>query len=474
MKVSDTPASRTPPGPTARFPGALLLAFRRDPLGLLERTARDYGDVSMLRLGTQRVFLFNHPELVKDVLVTEHRRFHKGRGLELAKHLLGDGLLTSEGAVHQRRRRLAQPAFHQQRIAAYGAAMVEHAERTSERWAKLAAPAATPPVLDLHQEMMRLTLGIAAKTLFGTEVEDEAHQIGQAIATSMALFRSFTTLPFASLLERLPLPSTRRFAKARERLDTTIYRLIAARRAAAEDRGDLLSMLLLAQDAEGDGGGMSDEQLRDEVMTMLLAGHETTANALTWTWYLLSRHPEVEARLHSELDRLLADRRADAEEMPRLAYTWRILAESMRLYPPAWVIGRRAMVDYEAAGYRVPKGSIVLLSQWVMHRDPRFFPDPDRFDPDRWTDEARAARPRFAYFPFGAGPRICIGEQFAWMEGVLVLATLARRWRPRLAPGHPVAPQPSITLRPLRGMKMVLEPRADLLNPRTAACRPAP
>ncbi len=453
-----TAASRTPPGPTATFPGQLLLAFRRNPLRFLERMARDYGDVSVVRLGNRRVHLLNHPDLVKDLLVTEHRRFHKGRGLELAKHLLGEGLLTSEGDFHRRQRRLAQPAFHQQRLALYAAAMVEHAERTSERWARLAARTPTSPILDLHQEMMRLTLGIVGKTLFGTEVEDQAHEIGQAITTSMELFRSFTTLPFASLLERLPLPSTWRFLKARARLDATIYRLIAARRTAAEDRGDLLSMLLFAQDEEG-SGGMSDQQVRDEAMTIFLAGHETTANALTWTWYLLSQHPDVEGRVHAELDQVLDGRPAGAEDLSRLGYTWRVLAESMRLYPPAWVIGRRAIADYEVANYRVPKGSIVLVSQWVMHRDPRFFPDPGRFDPDRWTDEARAARPRLAYFPFGAGPRICIGEQFAWMEGVLLLATLARRWRPRLAPGHRVGLQPSITLRPLGGMKMVLEPR---------------
>jgi len=445
----------TIPGPKARFPGQFLLVFRRDPLGLLERMARDYGDVSFVRLGDRRVHLLNHPDLIKDVLVNEARRFHKGRGLELAKHLLGEGLLTSEGDFHRRQRRLAQPAFHQQRIALYATAMVEHAERTSERWARLAG-GATPPVIDIHQEMMRLTLGIVGKTLFGTEVEDQAQEIGQAITTSMELFRSFTTLPFAPLLERLPLPSTWRFLRARALLDTTIYRLIESRRGAAEDRGDLLSMLLLAQDEEG-SGGMTDQQVRDEAMTLFLAGHETTANALTWTWYLLSRHADVETRLHAELDQVLGDRPAKAEDMPRLTYTWRVLAEAMRLYPPAWVIGRRAIEDYEVAGYRMPKGSIVLVSQWVTHRDARFFPDPDRFDPDRWTDEARAARPRFAYFPFGAGPRICIGEHFAWLEGVLVLATLARRWRPRLAPGHRVALQPSITLRPKGGMKMLLE-----------------
>jgi cytochrome P450 len=454
-----TVASRDPPGPKARFPGELLLAFRRDPLGLFARTAHRYGDVALLRLGRTRLYLLNHPDFVKDVLVQEHRRFHKGRGLELAKYLLGEGLLTSEGEVHRRQRRLAQPAFHPQRIAGYAAAMVRQAERISERWVELGRTADSPPELDIHREMMRLTLAIVADTLFGADVESEAQEIGQAIATSMELFRSYMSLPFAPLLERLPLPSTRRFLKARARLDATIYRLIAQRRAAVEDRGDLLSMLLLAQDEEG-SGGMTDQQLRDEAMTLFLAGHETTANALTWSWYLLSQHPEVEARLHVELNTVLGQRRAEAADVPRLPYTSAVLAESMRLYPPAWVIGRRAIMEHEVAGYRVPRGSIVLVSQWVMHRDPRFFPDPERFDPDRWTEAARAARPRFAYFPFGAGPRTCIGEQFAWMEGVLVLATLARRWRPRLVPAQRIALQPSITLRPASGVRMVLEPRA--------------
>jgi cytochrome P450 len=454
-----TVASRDPPGPRARFPGELLLAFRRDPLGLFERTAHQYGDVALLRLGRTRLYLLNHPDFVKDVLVQEHRRFHKGRGLELAKYLLGEGLLTSEGEFHRRQRRLAQPAFHQQRIAAYAAAMVRQAERISERWTELGRRTHAPLMLDIHGEMMRLTLAIVAETLFGADVEAEAQEIGQAIATSMELFRSYMSLPFAPLLERLPLPSTRRFLKARTRLDTTIYRLIAQRRAAGEDRGDLLSMLLLAQDEEG-SGGMTDQQLRDEAMTLFLAGHETTANALAWSWYLLSQHPEVEARLHAELDTILEQRRAEAADVPRLPYTWAVLAESMRLYPPAWVIGRRAILDHEVAGYRVPRGSIVLVSQWVMHRDPRFFPDPERFDPDRWTEAARAARPRFAYFPFGAGPRICIGEQFAWMEGVLVLATLGRRWRPRLVPGQRIALQPSITLRPASGIRMLLDRRS--------------
>jgi cytochrome P450 len=368
-----------------------------------------------------------------------------------------------------------QPALHQQRIQAYGAIMVEQAERASERWERLdgmaggrarrgapepggAVPA--PALVDVHGEMMRLALAVVGRALVGAEVEDEAEELGEAIASSLELFRSYTTLPFAGLVQRLPLPSTRRFARARRRLDATIHRLVAARRSRPADRGDLLSMLLDARDDET-GGHMSDGQLRDELMTLFLAGHETTANALTWTWYLLSRHPDAEARLHAELLEVLGDRRAEAGDLARLRYAWRVVAESMRLYPPAWVIGRRAVADYEAGGHRFPRGSILLLSQWVLHRDPRFYPDPERFDPERWTDAGRAARPRLAYFPFGAGPRSCIGEQFAWTEAVLVLATLARRWRLRLAPEHRVALQPSITLRPRGGMPMALERRGQ-------------
>lgn len=234
--------------------------------------------------------------------------------------------------------------------------------------------------------------------------------------------------------------------------------MIEERRASGEDKGDLLSMLLLAQDTEGDGTGMSDMQLRDEALTIFLAGHETTANALTWTWYLLSQNPEVEARMHAEVDSI-GDRLPTYEDMTALPYTRMVLAESMRLYPPAWGIGRRAMESFDAWGFSVPANSVVLMSQYVMHRDARFFPDPERFDPDRWSPEAQAARPKFAYFPFGGGNRVCIGEQFAWMEGVLLLATLAQRWRMRLVDGHPVELKPLITLRPKYGMKMTLERR---------------
>lgn len=440
------------PGPARRYPLANWFALRRNPLEFLEGLARDYGDVARFRLGPVFVHLINDPELIRSVLVTRAEAYHKGRGLERAKRLLGEGLLTSEDSIHLRQRRLMQPAFHRERISGYGDTMVRYAERAAERW----KPGET---IDVHREMVGLTLAIVGKTLFDADVEEEADEIGGALTEAMELFNRLFTVPFGELLEKLPIPATRRFERARGRLDATIARLIAERRRNPGDRTDLLTLLLLAQDTEGDGGGMSDAQLRDEAMTIFLAGHETTANALTWTWHLLSQHPDVETRLHEELDRVLDGRPPGVADLPRLRYTEMVLSEAMRLYPPAWVVGRRAIVEHELAGYRIPAGSILLLSQWVTHRDARFFPDPLRFDPLRFTPEASAARPKFAYFPFGGGPRVCIGEGFAWMEGVLLLATIARRWRFSRTDGAPVTPAAMITLRPKGGLPMRIEER---------------
>jgi cytochrome P450 len=332
--------------------------------------------------------------------------------------------------------------------------MTDFAERTSTRWTD-------GETLDMSQEMMRLTLGIVGKTLFDADVESEAQEIRESLNTLMELFNAML-LPFSELLEKLPLPQNRRFQTAKDRLDATIYRMIDERRRTGEDRGDLLSMLLLAQDEEGDGKGMTDQQVRDESLTIFLAGHETTANALTWTWYLLSQHPDVEAKLHEELDRVLKGKRLPTfEDVPSLRYTEMIFAESMRLYPPAWAIGRLAVSDCEIGGYVIPTGSLVLLSPYVMHRDERFYPDPTRFDPERWMPEARESRPTYSYFPFGGGARRCIGEGFAWMEGILLIATLAREWRMRLVPNHPVEVRPVITLRPKHGMRMTVVKRQE-------------
>ena len=440
-----------PAGPRARYPFQFLVEIARNPLAMMIAMARDYGDIAHYKIGPQHLFLFNHPDLIRDVLVTNQKNFHKSRGLERAKRLLGNGLLTSEDEFHLRQRRLAQPAFHRQRIEAYATTMVDFAERTRSSWAD-------GRTLDMHTEMMRLTLGIVAKTLFDADVDSEASEIGAAMTTAFESF-NYAMLPFTEYLEKLPIPAVRRFNAARDRLDRTIFRMIGERRASGKDRGDLLSMLLLAQDTEGDGTGMSDMQLRDEALTIFLAGHETTANALTWTWYLLSQHPEAEARLHSEIDSALGGRHPTFEDLQKLPYTRMVLSESMRLYPPAWAIGRRALKSFNAREYEVPAGSVVLMSQYIVHRGERFFPEPERFDPERWTPEAQSQRPKFSYFPFGGGARVCIGEQFAWMEGILLLATIAQQWQMRLVPGHTVDLQPLITLRPRFGMRMTLARR---------------
>ncbi|MGH9663149.1 MAG: cytochrome P450 [Bryobacteraceae bacterium] len=437
-----------PHGPDMKPLVGALSPFRRDgPRFLLEQAQR-YGDVVYFRLGPQDVYLLNRPEYVKDVLVTQQSKFTKSRTLQRSKILLGEGLLTSEGSLHVRQRRLVQPAFHRERLAGYGEAMIAYAARTRERWHD-------GETMDVAEQMTHLTLAIVAKTLFSSDVEAEAPQIGQALTDILGLF-NMLVIPFSELLRRLPLPMNRKFEKARKRLDATIYRIIEERRTSGEDRGDLLSMLLLAQDEEGTGG-MSDTQVRDEALTLFLAGHETTANALTWAWYLLSQNPEAEARLRAELDCALQGRLPRVEDLPRLIYTGTVFSEALRLYPPAWVVGRMATVDCEVAGYAIPAGTLLMMSPYVAHRNPRYFPEPERFDPERWTPEEQEKRPRFAYYPFGGGTRVCIGERFAWMEGVLLLATIAQKWRLRLLPGHPVAYRAMLTLRAREGMKMVAE-----------------
>ncbi|MEO7144651.1 MAG: cytochrome P450 [Bryobacteraceae bacterium] len=436
-----------PPGPPHRPFLGHLFSFRRDAPEFLFDAGARYGDIVYFRLGPQHIYLLNHPDYVKEVLVTQQSKFIKSRILQRSKILLGEGLLTSEGDLHLRQRRLVQPAFHRDRLAGYGATMIACATRAGDRW----RPGET---LDVAHEMTRLTLAIVAQTLFSADVEAEAAEIGQAMTDILGLF-NMLVMPFSELLQKLPLPAIRRFERARGRLDATIYKIIHERRASGEDRGDLLSMLLLAQD-EDSSGGMSDRQVRDEALTLFLAGHETTSNALTWTWYLLSQHPEAEERMRAELRRVLGGRPPTAGDLPLLTDTGRIFSEALRLYPPAWAIGRMAAVDCEVAGYTIPAGSILLASPYVMHRDPRYFPDPHRFDMDRWTPEEAAKLPKFAYFPFGGGARTCIGDRFASMEGVLLLATLAQRWRLKLVPGHPVAHRAVITLRTKHGMKMTV------------------
>ena len=445
MEALAIPSVR-PPGPKNTRPWlGVLPHFRKDPAGYLLNVAREHGDLAYMRLGPQHAFVVSHPDAIRDILITHQGNFTKSRMLERAKVLLGDGLLTSEGEFHTRQRRLVQPAFHRDRLIRYSADMVSCAERVRDAW--------IPGVeLDMHREMTRLTLAIVGRTLFSADVSSDADEIGRAMTQIFELFDTLL-LPFSDWIQKLPIPPVRRFEKARDKLDQIVYGLIAERRTSGRDAGDLLSMLLLAQD-EDDEGQMTDKQVRDEALTLLIAGHETTANALTWTWYLLSQNPDVEARMHSEIDGVLGGKSPTFDDVAKLPYTTGVFAETLRLYPPAWAIGRRVKEQYAIGEYAIPPKSILLMSPWVVHRDPRWWPEPERFHPDRWRPEEAEKRPKFAYFPFGGGARVCIGERFAWAEGVLVLATLAQRWKMRLVPGHPVATQAVITLRPKYGMKM--------------------
>ena len=445
-------ATRTfPPGPKTSFLSTLTYRPGRDPLEFFSTITREYGDVAYLRLASEQLFVVSDPAVIKDVLVTHNQNFHKSRGLEKIKILLGEGLLTSEDEFHLRQRRLMQPAFHRDRIAAYASTMVSYGDRVRSGWTDGAT-------YDLSREMSRLTLLVVGKTLFDTDVESQARDVGEAMTGLRDSFWSLM-LPFGEYLQYLPIPHMRRGRRARQRLDEIIYRMIRERRASLGDRGDLLSMLLLAQDDEDKGRGMTDKQVRDEAMTIFLAGHETTAGALTWTWYLLSQAHEVERQVYEEIDRVLGGRLPTVADVERLPCITRVVTESMRLYPPAWLVGRRAVNEYRIGDYYVPPRSIIVMSPWIVHRDARHYPDPLRFDPDRWTPEFKAALPRFAYFPFGGGPRQCIGESFAWMELVLLVATVAQQWRFELVPGHPVVPHAAVTLRPKHGMKMIARRR---------------
>ena len=441
-----------PPSLPKAFPGKYFLELQRDRLGFLQRAVAECGDVTRISMGPGHVFVLTHPDDIRDVLITNKRNFVKGRGLQRAKRLLGEGLLTNEGESHLRQRRLAQPAFHRERIAGYAQVMSSYAARTRDGWKE-------GEKIDIAREMMELTLAIAGKTLLNADVEGDTRAIGDAMTEVMRLF-NYALLPFAEYLDNLPLPWNRSFERARGTLDDIIYRVIAERRATGTDQGDLLSMLMLAQDAEGDGGGMTDEQLRDEAMTIFLAGHETTANALTFTWFLISQHPDVAAKLNAEVDAALGGRVPTMEDVPKLGYVRQVVAESMRLFPPAWTLGYRSVEESEVRGFRLPKNTLVLMPQYLVHRDERWFPDPLRFDPDRWIPGSNPDRPRFAYFPFGGGVRQCIGEQFAWTEAVLVIATVVQRWKLAMPQGSTLPVLASFTLRPRDPVMMTVERRA--------------
>jgi cytochrome P450 len=439
-----------PPGPKGCFPFGNLSEFRQDSLTFYLRCARDFGDIVSYRLGPRLVFQLNHPDLIEKVLVTQNQNFTKSFAYRLLLPVLGQGLLTSSGDFWRRQRRLAQPAFSRARISAHTSMMVACADRLANGWQE-------GQTRDIHAEMCHLTLDIAARAFFGTEGREQVSEVQHAMEVIQDTFnRRFESL--------LPLPSwfptltNLRTKRALGRLDGIVYRLIQLRRAGGASRDDFLSLLLQARDAD-DGSRMTDRQVRDEVMTLLLAGHETTALVLAWAFYLLARHPEVEARLLNELENVLGGRSPKADDLACLPYTESVVLETMRLFPPAYAIGRQAIAACSLGGYRVKAGTNVFMVQWSVHRDPRWFTNPQEFVPDRWENGLAQRLPRYAYFPFGGGPRLCIGNSFAMTEAILLLATLAQRFRMILAPGHQVVPWPSITLRPKSGILMRLSSR---------------
>lgn len=441
---------KVPPGPKGSLLLGVMSEFSRDTFGFIER-CRDYGDVVSMRFLYLRAYFLYHPDDIEYVVATNAKNFIKSRNQRspLFRRLVGTGLLTSEGDVWKRQRRLAQPAFHRHRINAYAETMVDYGRRMISTWQP-------GEVRDIHRDMMRLALEIVVKTLFNADVSDDADKVGRVLARIVTPFAGQATLKWI-VDNRLPTPTHRRFNRDAREIDAIIYRIINDRRRSGEDQGDLLSMLLKATDE--DGSQLSDQQLRDEVMTIFLAGHETTALTLSWAWYLLAQNRETEEKFHAELAEVLGGRLPTMEDLPRLSYTEKIAKESMRLYPPAYALGREAIKECEIGGFRVPAGAQLFMFQWATQRDPRFFAEPNRFYPERWTEEFTKHLPKYAYFPFGGGPRACIGNYFAMMEIILLLATIGQRFRFSLVPDHPVTLMPAMSLRSTDGIKVVVESR---------------
>jgi cytochrome P450 len=437
-----------PPGPKPRFLIGNIPLASRDPLAVFSRWSKEFGDIFYYRAGWIQVYFLNHPDLIESVLVRNYQNFVKDRVLQNSRWFFGDGLLTSEGEYWKRQRRLSQPAFHRERIASYAGVMTNYTEQMLSRWRDGA-------VVDIHQEMMALTLRIVVRALFSVEVE-ETEEISGALNIMMrnSIGARMILPPF---FRQLPLPGMFEFRRAVDKLNNSVYKIIRLRGRNGDETGDLLSMLMAARDE--DGSQMNEKQLRDEVMTFLLAGHETTALSLSWAWYLLSHSFQAQQELREEIDRVLGGRLPDISDLPSLKFTESVIKESMRLYPPAWGLARQVIKDVELGGYRIPAGANVVMSQWVMHRDSRFFTNPEKFDPGRWRTEECQKLPKFAYFPFGGGPRQCIGASFAMMEAVLLLATIATRFAMHPVAEHPVAPVPSFTLRPKQGIRVALKER---------------
>ena len=440
-----------PPGPKPRPIFGNLLEFRKDQLGFATRLQRQYGKAFTFYLGKAPMVMFTTPEAVRYVLVEHAKNFTMREVTQGLRLLLGDGLLTTDGEFHRRQRRLMLPAFHRKRVEGYRDTMIDYTERMLKNWQP-------GQQVDIAVEMQRLTLRIVAKALFDVDLTHESHTLGTAFDNARE-YPNRRRYSLRALRINLPFTAYGKFVHSKAILDKTVYDIIERRRLTGEDTGDIVSMLLAARDE--DGSALNDVQVRDELMTLLAAGHETTANALTWTFYLLSQNPSERDKLLTELHNVLNGRSPTVEDLTQLPYLEMVVKESMRLFPPAWIVGRRAIEDYELEGYHLPAGSFVLLSQWVIHHKAEYFVEPERFCPERFDPDLGEKHPSFAYFPFGAGPRMCIGSTFAMMEARLLLATILQRFSPKLVPGHPVVPRPMVTLRARYGMHMVLEPTRE-------------
>jgi cytochrome P450 len=428
----------------------LLQAFRANPIAAVTKVARDHGDVASITVGRYRVFLLSHPDHIKDVLVTNHRKFVKGPPLQESKRLIGEGLLTSEGDFHRSQRRIIQPVFHHERMLDYAGLMVERAGRVTERWRP-------GEVVDAQEAMVLLTMSVLAKSVLDADIADEqARETARALAACLERFLRIAS-PYARLLDQVRSGRTQEFEEILHRFDETVARIIRERKDKGTDGSDVLSRLMRAG-AERPDDEMPERQLRDEILTFMIAGHETWSNSMAWTWYLLSEHPEFRERLHAEVDAVLGGRPATAEDVEDLRLVRWTYLESLRLYPPVWLIGRAAAVDHELDGHTIPAGSVVLISPWVVHRDPRWYPDAEEFRPERWDKDAAQRVPTFAYLPFSAGRRVCIGQPLATLSGTLFLSTIAQRWRLDIVPGHPIEPAAPL-LRPRHGMPMIATPR---------------
>jgi cytochrome P450 len=443
------PMPKRPPGPKGDWLMGSLSALRGDMLDFWMNCARQYGDVVHMRFLHQHHYMLNHPLDIEQMLIHLSPSFIKWRPFRILGPLFGNGLALSEGDYWKRQRRLAQPAFHRQRLEEYAAIMVEHAIRAVNGWQP-------GEERNIHEDMMLLALDITCSTLFGTDITEDAREAIQHLLAIQNYFEE-TVMAGVSLPPSVPTPRNLRMWTHVRELDRILYKIIANRRRRTPGNStDMLSTLLQSQDDEKHG--MTDKQVRDEVMTLFVAGYETTALALSWAWYLVARHPQVEARLHEEILATIGNRNPSLADLARLKYAESILKEGLRLYPPVFAQGREAIRECQIGDYSIPKGAQVFISQWVVHRDARFFPDPEAFRPERWQDGSLEKLPRFAYFPFGGGPRVCIGAQFAMMEATLIMAVIASRYRFRPISGQQVKPRAAVTLQPAGGVKLRLEP----------------